>query len=211
MKVYSIGREAGCDIVINDHSDVVSRRHAVLNVYASGKMTIVDQSQNGTYVNGIRISSNVPVPVTRKDKVSFAHVARLDWNMVPKSSEFIVRKAAIVVAVLLVIGIGLWSGIEIFNAPKHTPEKIHLSTLDTLSRPKSEKEIRKEIQDSLTRAKAREDSITKAKAIEDSIKNAKIKKSKKRNKDAKPAKTNKDDSLKNTKAGKDKNKKRIRG
>ena len=41
MKVYSIGREAGCDIVINDRTDVISRRHAVLNVTSTGKMTIV--------------------------------------------------------------------------------------------------------------------------------------------------------------------------
>lgn len=69
MKVYSIGREHGCDILINDNTDVISRRHAVLNVSPSGKMTIVDQSHNGTYVNGIRISPNVPVPVTRKDNI----------------------------------------------------------------------------------------------------------------------------------------------
>ena len=78
MKVYSIGREGGCDIVINDPSDVISRRHAVLNVSPSGKMTIVDQSTNGTYVNGMRINSGVPYPVTRKDSISFAHVARLN-------------------------------------------------------------------------------------------------------------------------------------
>jgi len=86
MKAYSIGRETGCNIVINDSTDVISRRHATLNVYSNGKMTITDLSHNGTYVNGIRISQNVPVPVTRKDTISFAHVARLDWNQVPGSS-----------------------------------------------------------------------------------------------------------------------------
>ena len=105
MKVYSIGREHGCDIFINDNTDVISRRHAVLNVSPSGKMTIVDQSHNGTYVNGIRISPNVPVPVTRKDNISFAHVARLDWNMVPKSNSSILKYVVIgVVALILVIG-----------------------------------------------------------------------------------------------------------
>lgn len=87
MEVYSIGREAGCDIVINDSTDVISRRHAVLTVQSSGKMTITDQSHNGTYVNGIRISPNVPVPVTRKDNISLAHVARLNWDMVPKTTS----------------------------------------------------------------------------------------------------------------------------
>ena len=107
MKVYSIGRENGCDIVINDPTDVISRRHAILNVSSTGKMTIVDQSHNGTYVNGIRISSNVPVPVTRKDSVSFAHIARLDWNIIPKSYavwKYVgIALAAIVVVIAIVL------------------------------------------------------------------------------------------------------------
>ena len=89
MKTYSIGRDLNCDIVINDSTDVISRRHALLNITPSGKMTIIDQSSNGTYVNGIRISQNVPVPVTRKDIVSLAHVAKLDWNQVPKSNQWV--------------------------------------------------------------------------------------------------------------------------
>lgn len=89
MKSYSIGRDMGCDIVMNDNTDVISRRHAVLTVSSSGRMTITDQSSNGTYVNGIKISPNVAVPVTRKDSISFAHVATLDWNMIPKSNNWI--------------------------------------------------------------------------------------------------------------------------
>lgn len=104
MKVYSIGREVGCDIVINDSTDVISRRHATLNVTSSGKMTIIDQSHNGTYVNGIRISPNVPVPVTRKDNVSFAHVARLDWNMVPKTTSPTMYAIMALAALVIIIG-----------------------------------------------------------------------------------------------------------
>ena len=89
MKTYSIGRDLGCDIVINDNTDVVSRRHAVLNVGSAGKMTITDLSSNGTYVNGIKIAPNVPFPVSRKDTVSFAHVANLDWNIIPKSRTWL--------------------------------------------------------------------------------------------------------------------------
>lgn len=89
MKSYSIGRDAGCDIVLNDNTDVISRRHAVLTVASSGKMTITDLSTNGTYINGQRISSNVAVPVTRKDSVSFAHVNTLDWNIIPKSNQWL--------------------------------------------------------------------------------------------------------------------------
>lgn len=104
MKVYSIGREAGCDIVINDRTDVISRRHATLTVMSFGKMTITDQSTNGTYVNGIRIQPNTPFPVSRKDKVSFAHVARLDWNQVPDDGAAIMRWSIIgAVAILLIV------------------------------------------------------------------------------------------------------------
>lgn len=104
MKVYLIGREAGCDIVINDSTDVISRRHATLNVTSSGKMTIIDQSHNGTYVNGIRISQNVPVPVTRKDNVSFAHIARLDWNMVPKTTNPVMYVVIALIALAIIAG-----------------------------------------------------------------------------------------------------------
>lgn len=83
MRTFSIGREGGCDIIINDPTDVISRRHAILTVGSFGKITITDQSHNGTYVNGMRISSNVPVPITRKDNISFAHIARLDWRQIP--------------------------------------------------------------------------------------------------------------------------------
>ena len=89
MKTYTIGRDLGCDIVINDNTDVVSRRHAVLTVGTGGKMTITDLSSNGTYVNGIKIAPNVPFPVSRKDSVSFAHVANLDWDVIPKSRRWI--------------------------------------------------------------------------------------------------------------------------
>ena len=104
MKVYSIGREAGCDIVINDNSDATSRRHATLTVMPSGKMTITDQSRNGTYVNGIKISPNVAVPVTRKDNISFAHVYRLDWNQIPKPVSIIQYAIYGLIALAVIVG-----------------------------------------------------------------------------------------------------------
>ena len=112
MKTYSIGRDINCDIVINDPTDVVSRRHALLNVTSSGKMTIMDQSSNGTYVNGIRISQNVPVPVTRKDTISLAHVTKLDWSMVPKSNTYM-RYALFGLAGILIAAGGVF-GIKTF-------------------------------------------------------------------------------------------------
>ena len=174
MKVYSIGREEGCDIIINDNTDVISRRHAALNVSSSGKMTIVDYSHNGTYVNGIRISPNVPVPVTRKDNISFSHVARLDWDQIPNTRATIMRYVLFgVLALILVVG-GVWgytvlSGHE---APEPQPsEAVVDSTALKAEKEKAEEHekqlqdsIRKQVQDSLdkVRQKAPEKKQNKA-------------------------------------------------
>lgn len=168
MKTYSIGRDLNCDIVINDSTDVISRRHALLNVTSSGKMTIIDQSRNGTYINGIRISQNVPVPVTRKDIISLAHVAKLDWNQVPKSNQWI--KIAIVAAIVVIIG--TMFGIKRFipNAPDPiipTPIESYDSTLIRQKREAARLDSLKNIarQDSIKQVaeKARQDSINAAK------------------------------------------------
>lgn len=103
MKSYSIGREETCNIRLYDTSNMVSRRHATLNVNGN-KMTITDHSSNGTYINGIRITSGTPVPVTRKDVVSFAQTCELDWKQIPNPAKKIWIS---VVLALLVIGSGL--------------------------------------------------------------------------------------------------------
>ena len=96
-KVYTIGRDETCDIIIRDSSDVVSRVHATLRSNGNGKYTLVDQSRNGTYVNGIRMSTNEEIPVTRKDVVSFAHVQDLDWEQIPENKKG--RKTIIVLVI----------------------------------------------------------------------------------------------------------------
>ena len=102
-KVFTIGRDPSCDIVIVDNTDVVSRVHASLKVKGRGKYILVDQGRNGTYVNGIKMSTNEEIPVTRKDTISFAHVADLDWSQIPKErtrGALWVALAFIVVAVI---------------------------------------------------------------------------------------------------------------
>ena len=137
MKVYSIGREAGCDIVINDNSDATSRRHATLTVMPSGKMTITDQSRNGTYVNGIKISPNVAVPVTRKDNISFAHVYRLDWNLIPKpegiTQYVIYGLIALAVIVGGIIAYSLLSGGSSTNTGGGDSSKTQTEIIDSLA------------------------------------------------------------------------------
>lgn len=181
MKAYSIGREAGCDIVINDTTDIISRRHATLNVESFGKMTIVDTSRNGTYVNGIRINPNVPFPVTRKDNVSFAHVARLDWSLVPRESSplryAIIGLVAIILVVCGVVGYNYLGGDE------PLPPSTTVNATDSAQKAQDkENAIRKAVEDSIKHRqdsiKHREDSI---KHRQDSIRDAKANKANKKN------------------------------
>lgn len=125
MKIYSIGRDVNCNIPINDPTDVISRQHAQLKVESSGKMTITDTSRNGTYVNGMRIQPNTPTAVTRKDNISFAHVARLDWNMVPKTYNPLYLYGGLALLALILIGgaILLFSGKK-EPAPAPTPTEV---------------------------------------------------------------------------------------
>lgn len=164
MKVYSIGREEGCDIVIDDNSDVISRRHAVINVSSSGKMTIVDNSHNGTYVNGIRIASNVPVPITRKDNISFSHVARLDWKLIPDTRGKILRYGFSGLAVIMLIVGGIW-GYNVFSSGETNPSPdttpIVADSMDVKTEKEKAEELEKHIQDSIKNHL--KDSLEKAK------------------------------------------------
>ena len=99
MKTYTIGREETCNVIINDPTQMVSRVHATLQI-RGGKMTITDDSSNGTYINGIRITAGTPVPVSRKDVVTFAQVAELDWKRIPNAS---IRTFWTVLAVVFVL------------------------------------------------------------------------------------------------------------
>lgn len=101
-KVYTIGRDPQGDIVINDNTDVVSRLHATIRMEGS-KMFLIDQSQNGTYVNGMRMSANEEIPVTREDIISFANVVELDWSLLPDPKMAQMRTIGIVFAALIAI------------------------------------------------------------------------------------------------------------
>lgn len=59
--VVTVGRAAGCDVVVDD--DSVSARHARLE-FDLGAWRITDlQSTNGTAVEGVRLAPDVPTPL----------------------------------------------------------------------------------------------------------------------------------------------------
>lgn len=198
MKTYSIGRDLNCDIVINDSTDVISRRHALLNVTSSGKMTIIDQSSNGTYVNGIRITQNVPVPVTRKDIISLAHVVKLDWNQIPKSDLWmkyaIGAVAAIVVIISIVVGLKSHKTDCDNNDNQKTAGIVDSTTIKQKEAARLDSIKKIALQDSTNKAleKVRQDSIKASKKKSQSKKEIKkTKKEEKENKEDKSSKSKK--------------------
>ena len=112
MKTITIGRGPENMVTLNDAK--TSRRHALLRCHSTGKMEIVDLSQNGTFVNGMKIPSNKPYPISRKDIVVFAHAETLTWDEVPNPYRFIKISALVFLLciILLCAGIGLYSFID---------------------------------------------------------------------------------------------------
>lgn len=117
MKRITIGRSPGCNIVIDQN--MVSRSHALLNIYPGGRYEIVSMGTNGTKVNGILIANGQPYPLKRGDAVVFATQAQLDWSLVPNPSRpwkiaaivsaIVLGVAALSVAVWLLLSSGLLS------------------------------------------------------------------------------------------------------
>ena len=122
MKTITIGRGDGCNIYIDDES--MSRRHAIIKIPTFGEMEIVDMSKNGTSVNGIRLRPNVPFPVSRKDVVTFADVAQLDWSKVPDPLKYY-KLGALIVGGLIVLLLAIFLVKNLFSdsTPEQQPVK----------------------------------------------------------------------------------------
>jgi len=82
MKIIKIGRNPDNDIVIDDSSRTVSGYHAVLKVYKNGKITINDNSTNGTFINGTKANKGIEVVVKKGAEIRFGPHAELNWSLV---------------------------------------------------------------------------------------------------------------------------------
>lgn len=80
MKLIKIGRDPNSEIILR--SPYVSSNHAELILLDNGDILLVDNSSNGTTLNGIRLTPGVEVKVRRGDQIMFADTP-LDWNIVP--------------------------------------------------------------------------------------------------------------------------------
>lgn len=128
MKKITIGRGRECDIRLDDSTDMVSRRQAVITVSPTGKMEIYDTSSNGTYVNGEKVEKPNGKPIKRGDQINFAHVVDLDWSQVKdpyrsmKISLFIGLIAVVIIVVLFFAFADFFTGKQ--NADGETTEVV---------------------------------------------------------------------------------------
>lgn len=120
MRKITIGRGRECDIRIDDLTDAVSRRQAVIKVSPSGKMEIYDTSTNGTFVNGKRIEKPMGVRIRRGDTVNFAGIADLDWNKVKDPYRGI--KLMMLAAILFLIVVAACFFIFIYGKESKEPQ-----------------------------------------------------------------------------------------
>lgn len=90
MRTYKIGRNPDNDIVIKDDTLIVSRYHATLKVTDNGSITIIDNSTNGTFVNGIRLQKNLETKVKNGDEIKFGKSVSLNWHeiQIPTAISF---------------------------------------------------------------------------------------------------------------------------
>lgn len=68
----AVGRDPANQVVIHEKEDVVSRKHAVIQLADASKnedLVVVDTSSNGVFVNGTRV--NQRHPITDEDKIQF--------------------------------------------------------------------------------------------------------------------------------------------
>lgn len=75
----TIGRNPQSNIVVND-CNVVSYDHATIE-YQNGSFLFIDDSSNGTIINGYRINHESR-PIAPGDNIMLAGVFHLDWNTI---------------------------------------------------------------------------------------------------------------------------------
>ena len=103
MRTIKIGRDPSSQVFL-DH-EMISRHHAILRVYSTGKMELVSMGVNGTKLNGALVRPNVVYKVKRSDMISFADRFQLDWNQIynPRKKFYVAGTILLVCLLLFVL------------------------------------------------------------------------------------------------------------
>lgn len=84
MIKFTIGRDPDNRYVIFDPNSIISKQHAVINQYSDGRITIADQSTNGTSLNDAKLPKNQEINIKRGDSIVFADIAPIEWSRIPQ-------------------------------------------------------------------------------------------------------------------------------
>ncbi len=125
--IYGIGKHMRNDIQLSGAT--ISRYHATVKKGRDGKMYIVDHSQNGTTVNGVKIQRDQPVRIKKSSKIVCGGVPvdltnRVRW---PKNPWKTVLGVAAGILLLCGIGYGIYKLID----PKNDTQDIDINKLYT--------------------------------------------------------------------------------
>ncbi|MBQ7443561.1 MAG: FHA domain-containing protein [Bacteroidaceae bacterium] len=104
--IFGVGSNFNNELQISGAT--VSRYHATIKQGRDGKMYIVDHSKNGTTVDGVKISSNMPVRIKRKSAVACGGVP-VDTSRLPWPPEW--HKTLLTVAAIVAVVVGAAFGI----------------------------------------------------------------------------------------------------
>lgn len=176
MKIIKIGRDATSNILL-EH-EMISRHHAILRIYSTGKIELISMGANGTKLNGTLVRPNMVYKVKRSDMISFAGKYQLDWALVPDPLKK-VRIALICLAACLLLGCLAVAGSKVYNYfnPQMEPESESLmSGTAVVEEPKSKANDGKALDVAPlnpTNGDGLAVSLDKAKAQQDSIKRQK--------------------------------------
>lgn len=101
----AVGRDPANQVVIHEKEEVVSRKHAVIQLADASKnedLVVVDTSSNGVFVNGARV--NQRHPITDDDKIQFGlngPVLQMTMDPKPIKATRVVDTAALMKATRL--------------------------------------------------------------------------------------------------------------
>lgn len=106
MKVIVIGSHPNCDVVLKD--PMVERQHIQIVQKEDGKCSVVDlQTTNGTYVNGARISHEVPLQPNDTIRIGNTNIPWQEYvnRASSNQSKIIMIVSAGVVLFLIIVGL----------------------------------------------------------------------------------------------------------
>lgn len=103
MRKITIGRGHECNVIVDDKTDVVSRRQAIITFTFFGRMSIYDLSTNGTFINGHPVPKPEGCRLRRSDHIRFGSTYDFDLSKV-KNPYRKIKATLIALFVLVILG-----------------------------------------------------------------------------------------------------------